>query len=173
LGILVEAIQSLGYIADIERKIKLAKPCKGKGKGTMRQFKPDITVVNKKDKIVGIIEYETIDASGPHLFRKIKYFGNCMGANEDLEFVVYFPTLTTLRKAPAEWIKKNRHEYIRPILGRMKKLSEYNSNIKCYFLYLDKHGISSSLIIDGKFITKGKRDNIFQNPTLVRSRRKE
>ena len=150
LGILVGAIQSIGYIADIERSIKFDKPYKPQGrKRAMHQFRPDIAVVNNNDNIVGIIEYETIDASEEHLNQKIEYFELSIPANRNFEFLIYFPTLTTLQRAPAPWVEQNRQEYVKPIFTKIKRLSKLYPHIKFYFLDLNERGLSSRSIKGG------------------------
>jgi len=56
LGMLIEALQSMGYITDVERSIKFKEAYKPPGKRrAMNQYRPDITVVNNNDKIIGIV----------------------------------------------------------------------------------------------------------------------
>jgi len=162
LGILLEAIQSLGYITDIERSIKFERSYKShNNKRAIHQFKPDITFVNNRDEIVGLIEYETIDASEDHLYQKIEYFGLAIPANRTLKVIIYLPTLTTLKKAPQKWIEKNRKKYIEPIFTKMKSLSKKYPDLKFYFFDLDEEGLSHQLIENGNIIDK-QRYNIFE-----------
>lgn len=71
LGVLIQSIQNIGYIADIERMVKFKRPYRPNGrKRNQNGFRPDIPVVDKHDNIVGIIEYETIDASEALLCKK-------------------------------------------------------------------------------------------------------
>jgi hypothetical protein len=92
---------------------------------------------------VGIIEYETIDASEDHLYQKIEYFKHAISANKFLQFIIFFPTLTTLEKPPNSWIEKNRKKYVIPIANELKKLSNDNPKIDIYFFILDENGLSS------------------------------
>ena len=74
-GIIVKSVHENELIADIERTIKFKDGMKYKNRST---FRPDVTVVNKKDEIIGIIEYETIDASTEHIEKKLNYFEYAM-----------------------------------------------------------------------------------------------
>jgi len=153
LGILIKAFHSLGYIVDVERKVKFHIPFKQNGKSrNMNVFQPDITVVNKNDKIVGIVEYETIDAPEEHLYKKIEYFKNAIPANPTLEFIVYMPTLTTLQTKPNAWIIKDRMKFNEPITEKLKDVSKFNSNINFHYLILNEEGLSAKTINNGVVI---------------------
>jgi len=151
LGILVQSFQSMGFITDIERRVKFSKPYKPpQHKRKQFGFKPDITVVNEYDEIIGIIEYETIDGSNEHLLRKkIDYFDYCLPENKSVEFIVYFPTLTTLKKKPNSWVKLNRQKLKQPIANKLIELSAKYPNVDIVYLILDENGFSSKIIKKG------------------------
>ena len=159
LGILIKAFQSEGYITDVERSIRFKERYKPpERKRAMHQYRPDITIVNENDEIVGIVEYETIDAEEEHLFRKIDYFDHAIPGNPTLQFIMFFPTLTTLDRAPQKWIETDRKKYSKPILERLKKLSEKHSRIDVIYMILDENGISYKIIKDGDI--QKEKDNI-------------
>jgi len=151
LGMLVQSFHEMDYITDIERKVKFEKPYKPPQKRqNQNAFTPDITVVNNQDEIVGIIEYETIDASRDHLYQKIEYFKHVIPVHKSLQFIIFFPTLTTLGKSPNSWIEKNRQKYVIPITDELKKLSDANPKIDIYFFILDENGLFSKWIKGGE-----------------------
>ena len=130
LGILAKTFQSIGYIVDIERSIKFNDPYKPPGrKRAMHQYRPDITIINEHDRIVGIVEYETIDASEEHLFQKIEYFNYAIPSNFDIRFIIFIPTLTRLKSSPQSWIKLDRSVYDRPISKKLEELSKKHPHI--------------------------------------------
>lgn len=144
VGIIVEAIHNLGYVADIERSIKFHKPfiqiSNGKER-KMNQFRPDITAVNKKDEVIGIIEYETIDGAEEHLMKKLQYFKHAVPAYPTLEFILFIPTLTTLDVKPQSWIEKDRMKFVEPIKKEMGILQRRYPGVDMVFLYLNEDGI--------------------------------
>lgn len=150
LGILVQSIQSMGYITDIQRTIRFSKPYRPPGKERKQNgFKPDITVVDNHNNIVGIIEYETIDAAEEHLYQKIEYFENVIPANPTLQFIIFFPTLTTLQRRPSTWIELDRQKYMKPLADKLQELSKIYPNIDISYLILDENGFSSKIIKHG------------------------
>ncbi|MBM3236881.1 hypothetical protein FJZ31_11375 [Candidatus Poribacteria bacterium] len=151
LGMLVQSIQNMGYITDIERRVKFAKPYRpSEKKRNQEGFRPDITVVDKHDdSIVGIIEYETIDATEALFDKKIEYFEHAIPANSTLQFIIFFPTLTTLQSSPEAWIEKNRQKYAKPLAEKLQELSKKYPKIEIYFLILDEKGLSSKMIKGG------------------------
>ena len=145
IGMIVEALHNLGYITDIERSIKFHKPFIQTNKGKERkmyQFRPDITVVNEKDNVVGIIEYETIDGAEEHLMKKLKYFEHAIPAYPTLEFVLFIPTLTTLKVKPQSWIEMNRMKFVPPIKKEMEMLQKRHPVVDMVFLYLNENGLN-------------------------------
>ena len=145
IGMIVEALHNLGYVADIERSIRFHSPFIQTSNGKerkMNQFRPDITVVNKKDEVIGIIEYETIDGAEEHLMKKLKYFDHAIPAYPTLEFVLFIPTLTTLDVKPQSWIEMDRMKFVGPIKREMRILQNKYPDVDLIFMYLDENGIS-------------------------------
>jgi len=150
LGIIVQSIQSMGYMTDIERMVRFQDPYRPSGrKRNQWGFRPDITVVDKDDRIVGIVEYETIDATEDLFYKKIDYFDHAIPANSTLQFIIFFPTLTTLTRSPAAWIEKDRQKYVKPLAEKLQELSKKYPNIEIYFLMLDEKSLSSKMIKEG------------------------
>ena len=144
VGMIVEALHNLGYVADIERSIKFHKPLVQISNGKerrMNQFRPDITAANKKDEVVGIIEYETIDGAEEHLMKKLKYFEHAIPAYPTLEFILFIPTLTTLDIKPQSWIEMDRMKFVEPIKKEMGILQRMYPDVDIVFLYLNEDGI--------------------------------
>lgn len=165
LGMLVQSIQNMGYITDIERRVKFEEPyCPPGKKRNQWGFRPDITVVDECDSIVGIIEYETIDATEELFCKKIKYFEHAIPANSALQFIIFFPTLTTLQRSPEKWIKKERQKYVKPLAEKLQELSDKYPKIEIYFLILDEKGLSSKMIKAG-IIKYENTENIWELQT--------
>ena len=163
LGILIKAFQEMQYTVDVERSIKFKEPYKHpERKRAMHQYRPDITIVNKHDEIVGIVEYETIDATEKHLFTKIDYFDHAIPGNPTLQFIMFCPTLTTLKRAPQSWIETDRKKYSEPIAGSLRKLSRKYANIDVIYAILDENGLSFRIMRDGN-IQKKYEENIWIN----------
>lgn len=160
LGILVKAIHSLDYYVDIERSISFQTP-KNKGTRKMTRFRPDIAVVDSSDRIIGIVEYESIDATEDHLMKKIDYFKCAIPANDQIKFIIFFPTLTSLPLSPQSWIEKDRPKYIPKIKDAIQELSVTFPEIEFCFAYLSEKGFFSFLIRKGKIIA-GKKCNFFR-----------
>lgn len=160
LGLLTQCLQQLDYHVDIERSVYFHTP-KIKGKRRMNKFRPDITVVDGKDRIVGIVEYETIDATKEHLFEKVDYFKRALPENPDLKFIVFMPTLTTLVKRPSAWIEKNRSIYVEPLTKAISQLSSVFPSVEFCLAYLNEDGIFSKLIVNGSVKAK-LNNNIFK-----------
>lgn len=159
LGILVQSIQSMGYITDVERRIKFEEPYRPPRKiRNQWGFRPDITVVDTDDNIVGIIEYETIDATKEHFDQKMEYFKHAIPANSTLQFIIFFPTLTTLRKRPNKWIETKRQKYANPLGEKLKELSNNHPQIDIYYLILDENGFSSKSIKHGDIRDENLQD---------------
>jgi hypothetical protein len=161
LGLLVQSFQALGYITDIERRISFKDTYKlsDKARG-QNSFRPDITICDKNDKIVGIVEYETIDATKEHLEKKVEYFTRSIPAHETLEFIVFFPTLTTLDRKPNKWIEMQRSDLVLPIREKLIGLSKSYPKITIFYLILDENGFSSKEIMDGIIINEA-HENIW------------
>ena len=162
LGILIQSFHKLGYIVDVERSIKFDGPYKPKNrKRAMYQYRPDITIVDKKDAIVGIAEYESIDATDKHLFKKIEYFDYAIPANPSIKQILFLPTLTTLKYAPQKWIETNRKIYMNPIKNRLNLLSQKYPKIDVIYGILDEHGLRFIVMKDGN-IELDKKEQIFK-----------
>lgn len=160
LGIIVKALHRLDYYVDIERAISFQTP-KKKGTRKITRFRPDITVVDSTDRIIGIIEYESIDATEEHLMKKIDYFRCSIPANDQIKFIVFFPTLTSLSDSPQLWIEQDRSKYIPQIKDAIQKLSLSFPEIEFCFAYLNENGFFSFLIMKGKIMPREKC-NIFK-----------
>jgi len=161
LGLLVQRLQRLGYCVDIERSVTFHIPkLKGTKKRKMNMFRPDITVVDASDRIVGIVEYETIDATEEHFLKKIDYFERSLPANPDIKFIIFMHTLTTLKKRPNKWIEMDRSIYINPLTGMMSKLSSSFPAVEFCFAFLKEDGITARNILNG-IIKKELKKNIF------------
>ncbi|RMF89753.1 MAG: hypothetical protein D6733_05595, partial [Methanobacteriota archaeon] len=109
-----------------------------------------------------IVEYETIDASEEHLFKKIDYFYYAIPGNPTLQFIMFCPTLTTLDRAPQSWIEPNRKKYLKPIAKRLKGLSRKYPKIDVIYAILDENGLFFRIMRDGN-IQKKYEENIWIN----------
>ena len=162
LGILIQSFHELGYIVDVERSIKFDRPYKSNGrKRAMYQYRPDITIVDDKDAIVGIVEYESIDATDEHLFKKIDYFDYAIPANPTIKQILFLPTLTTLKYAPQKWIEKDRKIYMNPIKNKLKQISHKYTKIDVIYGILDENGLRFIVMKDGN-IKLDKKEQIFK-----------
>jgi hypothetical protein len=160
IGLLVGELQRLGYTVDIERAIFFSVP-KKKGTRKMRQFRPDITVVDDADNIVGLVEFETIDATKEHLLEKIDYFKRSLPANPYIRFVIFITTLTVLQSVPNNWIEKNRAMFVEPLTKKLSELSSKFPHIEFCFAFLNDEGVSARVIVAGT--KKGNfKKNIFE-----------
>lgn len=160
-GILVQSILAEGFITDIERSVQFKEPYKPpERKRSQRQFTPDIVVVDGQDNIVGIVEYESIDAEEEHIYKKIDYFRLALPANPNIQFIIFFPTLTTLEQKPSSWIEKNRKKFEEPISKKLLTLSKDFPKVAVYYLTLDERGVSSKIVKNGR-IENEHRENIW------------
>ncbi|MBE0428007.1 MAG: hypothetical protein IBX72_15375 [Nitrospirae bacterium] len=160
LGLIIQCLLRLGFYVDVERSIYFHTP-KINGKRRMNKFRPDITAVDPADHIIGIIEYETIDATREHLLHKIDYFKRSLPANLSIKFVLFITTLPTLTKRPNTWIEKNRSTLVEPLTNKFIQLSSSFPEVEFVFAYLNEDGIYLNLIING-VIKEKQKNKIFK-----------
>ena len=165
LGMLINAFQEMQYTTDVERAVEFKLPYKPRGRErTMHQYRPDITIVDDQDRIVGIVEYETIDATEEHLHKKIDHFDHSIPAHSPLRFITFLTTLTTLSRKPQSWVETERKKYAKPLQEMLRKLSKKYPEVYVIFGILDEEGLYFAVIKEGITINTYK-ENIWKIQT--------